>query len=145
MPSDYERFWESQSFAVVGHTAKKGFPTLTYGALRGQGRAVFPVDPSVEEVEGDRAYPDLASLPAEVDAVVLEVPREETAEWVSRAADAGIGKVWIHMNRDTPEALALARERGLDVVSGTCAVMYLTRGFSVHTVHKWVNRLARRY
>ncbi len=145
MPSDHEKFWEHESFAVVGHTAKKNFPKLTYGALRKQGRKVFAVDPSAGEVEGDEAWPDLASLPEKVEAVVLEVPKEETEAWVGRAADAGIRDVWIHMTRETPEALALAKERGLNVLTGTCAVMYVTPGFTYHTLHKWVNQLTGRY
>ena len=145
MPSDYEKFWEHASFAVVGDTAKKGFPKLTYGALRQQGRKVFAVDPSVGEIEGDKTYPDLQSLPEKVDAAVLEVPKEETEDWVGKAADAGIRNVWIHMNRDTPEALALAKERDLDVLTGTCAVMYVKPGFTYHTLHKWVNQLTGKY
>jgi predicted CoA-binding protein len=145
MRSEYENFWTHGSFAVVGHTAKRGFPRLTYGALREQGRKVFAVDPSLAEIEGERAYPDLQSLPEKVEAVVLEVPKEETADWVRKAADAGIRHVWIHMTRDTPEALAVAKERGLDVVSGTCAVMYVKPGFTYHTLHKWVNQVAGKY
>lgn len=145
MASEYERFWSHSSFAVVGHTAKKGFPKLTYGALKEQGKEVFPVDPSVDQVDGDRTYPDLSSLPKGVDAVVLETPKEDTKDWVGEVADAGIRNVWIHMTRDTPEALALAKKRGLDVVSGTCAVMYVKRGFSYHAIHKWVNQLTGSY
>lgn len=145
MSKDYEQFWNHESFAVVGHTAKKGFPKLTYGGLREQGRKVFAVDPSVDEIEGDKTYPDLASLPERVEAVVLEVPKEETADWVRKAADAGIRNVWIHMTRETPEAIALAKERGLDVLTGTCAVMYVTPGFTYHTLHKWVNQLTGKY
>jgi len=145
MATPHERFWENESFAFVGHTAKSGFPTLSYGELRKQGRKVYGVDPSVDEIDGDRVYRDFASLPEAVDAAVLEVPREETCEWVERAADAGIRHVWVHMGRDTPEALALAEKRGLDVLKGTCAVMYVKPGFSYHTLHKWVNQLTGQY
>jgi len=145
MPSDYERFWTYPSFAIVGHSAKKGFPKLTYRGLKKQGRKIFPVDPSVNEIEGDKTYSDLASLPEPVHAAVLEVPKDETADWVRRAADAGIGNVWIHMTRETPEALAVAKERGLNVLTGTCAVMYVTPGFTYHTFHKWVNQLTKSY
>jgi predicted CoA-binding protein len=145
MPTPHERFWDNQSFAFVGNTAKKGFPTLSYSELRKQGRKVYPVDPSASEIEGDRAYPDLASLPEKVEAVVLEVQPDETRAWVSRAADAGIRHVWIHMGRDTPEALALAEERRLEVLTGTCAVMYVKPGFSFHSLHKWANQLSGRY
>lgn len=145
MASRNEAFWQHSSFALVGNSASKGFPILTYRALRKQGKKVFPVDPSVAEIEGDATYPDLKALPEPVAAAVLEVPRGETAAWVGRAADAGIERIWIHMNRDTPEALALAEERGLEVHSGTCAVMYVTPGPTYHSIHKWINKLLRVY
>jgi predicted CoA-binding protein len=145
MASNYEDFWTNSSFAFVGHSAKKGFPTLSYTELKQQGKKVFAVDPSVEQIESDRTYPDLASLPEKVDAVVLELPKEETEDWVRKAADAGIQNVWIHMTRETPEAVNLARERGLTVLTGTCAVMYVKPGFSYHSIHKWINKLIGRY
>lgn len=145
MASIYETFWESGSFAVVGHAKRRNFPHLTYRALKRSGKRVFPVDSSVEEIDGDRAYRDLRSLPGKVDAAVLEVPRDETRQWISRAAEAGIRNVWIHMGRETPEALDLAREKGMSVRSGTCAVMYLTPGLTYHSIHRWIMKLAGRY
>ncbi len=145
MRSDRERFWDNDSFAFVGNSAKKPFPKLSFGALEKQGRRVFAVDPSVSEVSGNVAYDDLASLPEKVSAVVLEVPRSETQRWVERAADAGIENIWIHMGRDTPEALATARERGLKVQRGSCAVMYVKKGPSYHSIHRGLDKLLRRY
>jgi predicted CoA-binding protein len=145
MPTDHERFWTRSSYAVVGNSAVKPFPVLSYGLLKQRGSKVFAVDTSVDEIDGDKTYPDLTSLPEPVDAAVLELPREETAEWVRKAADAGISSVWIHMGRDTPEAADLAKERGLDLHTGTCAVMYVTQGFTFHSLHAWINRALGRY
>ena len=145
MASAHEEFWSNSSFAFVGHSAAKGFPTLSYGELKKQGAKVFAVDPSADRIEDAPVYPDLESLPEKVDAVVLEVPKQETESWVGRAADAGITNVWIHMGRDTPGALAVAKDRGLNVLTGTCAVMYVKPGISYHSIHKWLNRLLGRY
>src|SRR4030067_482385 len=127
MTSAHEAFWTHSSYAFVGHSAKKGFPRISYGELKKQGKKIFAVDPSVEQIDGDKTYPDLRSLPEKVDAVVVEVPREETLDWVRQAADAGIKNVWVHANRDTPEALELAKQKGLNVLTGTCAVMYVAQ------------------
>jgi predicted CoA-binding protein len=145
MASDYERFWENNSFAVVGHEAKKNFPHLTYRGLKKRRKVVFPVDPSADEIAGDRAYASLEDLPEKVDAVVLEVPRDETRDWIARAAEAGIKDIWIHMRRETPEALALAKEKGMNARTGTCAVMYLTPGLTYHSIHKWIMRMVGKY
>ena len=145
MTSDYAGFWKHESFAVVGHSAKKKFPILTYRGLKSIGKTVLPVDPSAQEIDGDRAYPDFASLPRTAEAVVLEVPKEETRDWVAKVADAGIRDVWIHMNTETPEALALASERGLKARNGTCAVMYVKQGPSYHSIHKWIMKAAGKF
>ena len=140
MASQRQTFWDHASFAVVGHSDKRSFPKLTYNALKSSGKPVYAVDPSADEIEGDKAFSDLTALPSPVEAAVLELPKDETAAWVARVADAGIKAVWIHQHTDTPEALALAGERGLDVCAGTCAVMYVTPGLSAHSPHRWIMR-----
>ena len=145
MASNYETFWENDCFAVVGNKAKQNFPVLTYRNLKKLGKAVFAIDPSVEEIEGDHAYATLEGLPAKVDAVVLEVPKEDTRDWVAKVADAGIKDVWIHMGRESPEALTLARDKGMNARTGTCAVMYVKPGLSYHSIHKWINQALGKY
>ncbi len=142
---DYQAFWENQSFAVVGHSDVKRFPALTYGKLKQRGKEVYPVDPGAAEVDGDRAYPDLSSLPQKVDAVILDLPKQEAAAWVEQAATSGISNVWIHQRCDTPEAISSARHNDMNLFYGTCAVMYLSEGFSIHTIHGWINRRMGKY
>jgi predicted CoA-binding protein len=144
-PSNHESFWNAQAYAVVGHSAKRPFPRLTYRALKDNGKTVYAVDPGTDTVEGDRSYPDLASLPAAVQAVVVEVPKEETGQWVERAAAAGIKDVWLHANTDTPDAVAIAQKHQINLRTGTCAVMYLTHGFTFHSIHRVVNKIAGKY
>ncbi len=72
--------------------------------------------------------------------------RAQTAGWVQRVADQGITDLWIHQQTDTPEALRLAKERGLRTEHGTCAVMYTLQGFhGHHSCHRWLNKLAKKY
>ena len=145
MPSNYETFWQLDRYAVVGHSARRPFPRLTYGGLKSMGKTVYAVDPSVDKVEGDPTYPDLDRLPGPVDAVVVEVPRDETRAWVEKAANAKVQDLWLHMNCDTPEAVALAQEHGIRLRTGTCAVMYVRRGFSPHAVHGFIRKLFGKY
>lgn len=145
MTSNYETFWQNDCFAVVGDKAKQNFPLLTYQGLKKLSKSVFPVDPSVEEIEGDKTYATLDGLPEKVDAVVLEVPKEDTGDWVAKVADAGIKDVWIHMGRETPEALAVARDKGMNARTGTCAVMYVKPEPSYHSIHRWIMKLIGKY
>ncbi len=145
MPSECERFWDADVYAVVGASARKPFPKLTYNALKDRGKTVFAVDATADAVEGDTAYDDLVSLPQTPQAVVMELPKEETAGWVGKAADAGVTEVWLHQMTDTPEALQVAEERGLHAVTGHCAVMYNIPGLSMHAPHRWIWKLLKKY
>ncbi len=145
MASNYENFFSGTSFAVTGHSKKKDFPKLTYKGLKSIGKVVYPVDPSVSEIDGDKVYPDFDSLPGKVDRIILETPKQETRDWVAKATDVGVKDVWIHMDCETPEALKLANDKDINVCYGTCAVMYVTPGFSFHSFHKIIMKLLGKY
>ena len=66
-------------------------------------------------------------------------------EEVALDADAGVKEVWIHMGRDTPEALDLARENGMNARTGTCAVMYVKPELSYHSIHRWIAKRTGKY
>ncbi len=145
MESNYETFFTLGSFAVVGRSQAKPFPLLSYRRLKAMGKQVYAVDPSTDVIDGDRAYPDLGGLPSPVAGLIVEVPKVETKDWIAAAANAGIRDVWVHMAHDTPEALALAKEKGINLRTGTCAVMYLNPGMSYHSIHKLIMKMTGKY
>jgi predicted CoA-binding protein len=145
MASNYETFFTLGSFAVVGHSKAKPFPMLSYRKLKKLGKTVYAVDPSTDSIDGDKAFASLAALPNPVDGLIVEVPKTETKDWVAAAADAGIKDVWVHMAHDTPEAIALAKEKGINLRTGTCAVMYLNPGLSYHSIHKLIMKATGKY
>ncbi len=146
MPSEREQFFALDSFAVVGDSAGKPFPKLTYGNLKELGKKAYAVDLSGKgAVEGDKVYDSLEDLPGEVQGVIIEVPGEQTLNVVKDVVKLGIKDVWIHMGCDTPEALALCQEEGIQVRHGTCAVMYTKQGLSYHSVHKLIMKVSGKY
>jgi predicted CoA-binding protein len=145
MPSNHETFWALNSFAFVGHSAVAPFPITSYRAAKKLGKRAFPVDPSAPAVDGDKCYATLAELPEKVDGIVIEVPARETIRWIEQAIAAGIKDVWIHRNRESEEALTLAKQSGINVRTGTCAVMYVTPQFTGHSIHRWIQKLRRVY
>ena len=80
-------FLANKRVAVTGvsrHPKGHG-SNVVYERLRGRGYEVFAVNPNADEVEGDRCYHDLRSIPGGVDAVVIGT-RPETAEKTSASA-----------------------------------------------------------
>lgn len=79
---------------------------------------VYPVNPRVNEVEGLRAYPDLASLPAGVRGLSIITPPAVTEGLVEEAGRVGIGRLWMQPGAESRRAIELAREQGLEVIAG---------------------------
>jgi uncharacterized protein len=123
-------FLASKRVAVTGvsRQPKNHGSNVVYQRLRQRGYDVFAVNPNAEEVEGDRCYPDLRSIPGGVDAVVIAT-RPETAEQTMReCADLGIKHVWMHRGPGTgsvsPAAADYGRQHGIAVIDGGCPCMF---------------------
>jgi hypothetical protein len=59
-----EDFVAQRTLAVVGVSrGGKKFGNYTFKALKAKGYRVFPINPNIEKMEGERCYPNLDSLP----------------------------------------------------------------------------------
>ena len=101
---------------------------IVYQRLRQRGFEVFAVNPNAESVEGDRAYPDLTSIPGGVEAVVIGT-KPETAEATMReCAELGIDRVWMHRSVGAGSVSSAATEygraHGITVIDGGCPLMF---------------------
>ncbi|MBK8445278.1 MAG: CoA-binding protein [Micropruina sp.] len=113
-----------------------------YQRLRQRGYEVFAVNPNAETVEGDRAYPDLRSIPGGVEAVVIGTRPQHAQATVSEAVDLGVTKVWMHRSMDagsvSPEAAAYGRQHGVTVIEGGCPLMFGQASDGGHRAMCWV-------
>ena len=114
---------DQEVWAVVGASRDpERFGYKIFTALRRFGYRVYPVTPSAAEIDGERAYPDLASLPEVPDVVDTVVPPKVTARIVGEAAALGLKRLWLQPGSESAEAIADAEARGLRVVHHACAM-----------------------
>jgi predicted CoA-binding protein len=99
-----------------------------YKRFRDRGYEVFAVNPNAEEVEGDRSYKDLKSIPGGVDAVVIGTRPERALATMRACAELGIKHVWMHRGPGagsvSPEATEYGRAHGITVIDGGCPCMF---------------------
>ena len=123
-------FLANHRIAVTGVSrtpANHGSNTV-YRRLRDRGYEVFAVNPNAQEVEGDRCYRDLASIPGGVDAVVIGTRPEIAEDTVRDCVDLGIRQVWMHGGPGAGSVSAAAtdfgRQHGITVIDGGCPLMF---------------------
>ena len=123
-------FLASKRVAVTGvsRQPKNHGSNIVYQRLRQRGYEVFAVNPNADEVEGDRSYHDLRSIPGGVEAVVIGTRPEIAEETMRECADLGIKRVWMHRGPgggSVSEAAAdYGRQQGLSVIPGGCPCMF---------------------
>ena len=123
-------FLSHKRVAVTGvsRTPKTHGSNNVYRRLRERGYDVIAVNPNAQEVEGDRTYPDLRSIPGGVDAVVIGTRPEIAERTMHECAELGIKHVWMHRGPGPGSVSAAAtdygREHGITVIDGGCPLMF---------------------
>jgi len=125
-PSDAELrsiLGEARTIAVVGLSSKPhrdSYQVASY--LQRKGYRIIPVNPNESEVLGERAYPSLLDVPADVRVDVVDVFRraEETPPIAEQAVRVGARVLWLQDAIVNEEARRIAEAGGLAVVMGVC-------------------------
>ena len=113
----------ARSVAVVGassNPARASHFVLTYLRSRSADYEVWPVTPNDDVVLGLETYPSLADLPGEPDIVDVFRRPDDLPEVAEEAIAAGAGAFWAQLGLHSDEAVKIAYEAGLDVVTNRC-------------------------
>ena len=117
-----ESFLDSDNVvAVVGASRdpnKWGYKL--YKFFKGRYRKVYPVNPKADEIDGDKAYPDLRSLPELPDVVDIVVPPRVARKVVEEAISLRVRRIWFQPGSEDEEAIGMCRKAGIEVVWGAC-------------------------
>lgn len=110
-----------KTIAVVGFSHLKTRPGYYVPAyMQAVGYRTIPVNPYLEEALGEKAYPDLLSIPEPVDMVVIFRRSENVPPVVDQAIEIGAKVIWMQQGIINQEAAAKARAAGLEVVMNSC-------------------------
>ena len=112
----------ARSVAIVGaspNPARSSYFVGTYLQQSTEYRVYF-VNPNADTILGEKAYPDLASLPEVPDIVdVFRKPADIPAV-IDEAVAAGVPTVWVQLGIWNQEAAEYGESRGLTVVMDRC-------------------------
>ncbi|HYA11345.1 MAG TPA: CoA-binding protein [Thermoplasmata archaeon] len=115
----------SRTVAVVGLSEKPDRDSNEVARyLRSQGYRIVPVNPAVPEVLGERAYPSLTAIPADVrvDLAVIFRRSDAVPPIVDEAIARRVPAVWMQLGVENAAAATKARTHGLAVVENACTM-----------------------
>jgi predicted CoA-binding protein len=112
---------ESKTIAVVGLSSNPQKPSYEVAQyLQERGYKVIPVNPNLTEALGEKAYPDVLSIPETVDVVDIFRPPEAVPEIVEQAIAKKAKVVWMQPGAENLAAAERAMQAGLQVIVGVC-------------------------
>lgn len=111
----------AKTIAVVGLSDNPERTSHQIAAyLQQQGYQIIPVNPRITEVLGEKAYPDLQSVPVSIDIVNIFRRSEEVKGIVQEAIQVGAKAVWAQQGVRDDEAAEEAVSHGLFTVMDQC-------------------------
>jgi predicted CoA-binding protein len=115
---------ESKTIAVIGLSADPAKPSHYVSAyLQQQGYKLYPVNPAIEEVLGERSWPSLSALPIKPDIVdVFRLPSAIPAI-VDEMIALGLTNLWLQQGIVNHEAASKAEAAGVHVVMDRCIMV----------------------
>ncbi len=126
--SDILRILRSvKTIALVGASAKWQRPSyFAMKYLQTKGYRVLPINPGLagQEILGETVYASLADTPGPFE--MVDVFRNSAAamgvteDAIALASEKGIRVIWMQLGVENPEAAALARAAGLEVIMDRC-------------------------
>ena len=124
---DIDAFLAGEPFAVVGaSTNREKYGNKVLRAYQQNNKAVHPINPRAAEVEGLKAYPDLASLPEVPHGVSIITPPAITEQVVRQAVELGIKHIWMQPGAESASAVAYGRKNGVNMAGyGPCVLVVL--------------------
>ena len=138
-------FIDSQPVAMVGVSRNpKKFGYAAFKELKEKGMKIIPVNPEATEIMGQKAFPNVSSLPEEVKGIIILTKKDKTASVVREAKNKGIKQIWIQQMADSKEALAELHDTDINVITGECILMHYKPN-SIHKFHRAINRFFGRF
>ncbi len=117
-----------KTIAVLGYSPKPARPSHAIARRMQQlGFRIIPVRPGISEGLGEKAYPELASVPERIDLVNVFRASEFVPKIVDECLRLGLENIWMQDNIWNEDAAARAQAAGMTVVMDRCILRDYTR------------------
>jgi hypothetical protein len=113
-----------RTIAVIGLSEVPSRPSHYVSAyMKQHGYTIYPVNPSISEVLGEKSYASLADLPIQPDIVnVFRLPKFIPAI-VDEMLQLGLSNLWVQQGIINLKAAARAEAGGIHVVMDRCIMV----------------------
>jgi len=136
-----DRFLESRKLAIAGVSRNpKKFGNMVYKELKDRGFEIYPINPNIDQVNGDKCYHSINALPSDIGYLLVLTPKTQTLNTVREAVGKGIENIWIQQHSETKEVMDFLKDKPVKLVTRECIFMWLEPVKSIHKFHRTIRK-----
>lgn len=133
-------FLHEKKLAIAGVSRnKKKFGHILFKTAQEKGYQVIPINPHGGSIDGIQYVNSVLELPDDIHYLIIATHKRDTLRVIEEAISKGIRNIWIQNGCESAEAIKLAHENNINLVSKQCFLMYAwPKG--VHKFHQTVSK-----
>ncbi len=125
-----EQFLSAPAFAVAGASDNsRKYGHKVYRNYLDHGKKAYPLNPSLQTILGNTAYPSLSALPEKVESLSIITPPPVTDKVVDDAIANGVKNIWMQPGAESSAAIHKAEAAGINVIHGGPCIL-VVMGYS---------------
>ena len=141
-------FLAQKRLAMIGVSRNpQDFSRALFREFLKRGYDVIPVNPNTTEVEGRECFARVGEITPGVEAALLMTSPADSAPMLGEAIEAGVRRVWLYraLGKGATDAVALCREKGVDLIEGYCPFMFFPEAQPFHRLHGFFLKVVGAY
>lgn len=116
---------KAKTIAVVGLSDNPDRPSYRVARyLKEQGYNIIPVNPTLNEVLGEKSYASISEIPFDIDIVDVFRRSEEVPGIIKETLEKRVPVLWLQLGIECPaEEEKLAGKKGLTIIKNCCIMV----------------------
>jgi len=138
-------FLNEKKLAIAGVSRNsRKFGNVVFRTLKEKGYSITPINPNGGTIDGSVCTDSIANLGSDIENLLIVTHKRDTKKVLEEAISKGIKNIWIQNGCETKEAIKIAQENNINLVSKACFMMYANpKGF--HKFHQTISRWVGSY
>ena len=131
-----EDFLSLPLLAMAGVSRKPSkFGAAAYRELTSKGMIILPINPKVNEIDGQFCFNRVSGLPLDVGGIIVMTRKENSLDVVKEGFERGIMNYWIQRTSESDELIKFVEQNGINAIIGECILMHYNAG-GIHKFHR---------
>ncbi len=132
-----QNFLAQKKMAIAGVSRNPDkFGYKVYEELNNKGYELYPINPNIDSINGNKCYKDVSSLPSHVKHLLILTPKSQTDKTLREAINKGITQIWVQQMSETEDTIKIAEEFQVEPIMKKCIFMFAEPVAGFHNFHR---------